>query len=231
MKPYDIISPRRNSVRANDHSTRGATMNESIARKYERTKKWKAAHREYVLAYQIEYNKKYYAKHREYINEHKKNYRITHHEQFIERDRKYHTTHQEQINKRGREYYATHREQRDKYRKKYAAANPEKSRKWYKIYHTRHPEKSSEYHTRRRAREVNAEGNGVTARQWEKIKEEYFQRCAYCNQEKPPQMDHIVPLSKGGKHDIDNIVPACKSCNSSKCDSSLLMFLYRRSQL
>lgn len=29
-------------------------------------------------------------------------------------------------------------------------------------------------------------------------------------------MDHVVPISKGGKTTIDNVIPACSSCNSSK---------------
>ncbi len=26
----------------------------------------------------------------------------------------------------------------------------------------------------------------------------------------------VIPLARGGTHDIDNLVPACASCNSSK---------------
>lgn len=29
-------------------------------------------------------------------------------------------------------------------------------------------------------------------------------------------MDHVIPLSRGGDHSIDNIVPSCFSCNASK---------------
>ncbi len=43
--------------------------------------------------------------------------------------------------------------------------------------------------------------------------------CWYCRQKVAPQditMDHIVPLAQGGRSTRDNLVPACKSCNSKK---------------
>lgn len=42
-------------------------------------------------------------------------------------------------------------------------------------------------------------------------------RCYYCGREMgPPTIDHVVPLSEGGRHSIDNIVLACHQCNSRK---------------
>jgi 5-methylcytosine-specific restriction enzyme A len=44
-------------------------------------------------------------------------------------------------------------------------------------------------------------------------------RCFYCGRPTDPKaltMDHIVPLSRGGKSTKSNIVPACKSCNTMK---------------
>lgn len=33
--------------------------------------------------------------------------------------------------------------------------------------------------------------------------------------------DHVVPLSRGGKDSLDNVVTACSGCNYSKWDLSL----------
>lgn len=43
--------------------------------------------------------------------------------------------------------------------------------------------------------------------------------CHYCNCPSPPgelTMDHIVPISRGGRSTKGNIVPCCKICNSKK---------------
>ena len=43
--------------------------------------------------------------------------------------------------------------------------------------------------------------------------------CYYCRQSIPPKeltMDHIVPISRGGKSTKGNVVPACKECNNKK---------------
>jgi 5-methylcytosine-specific restriction endonuclease McrA len=44
-------------------------------------------------------------------------------------------------------------------------------------------------------------------------------RCQYCGNEFSPAsltLDHVVPLSRGGKTQWDNIVAACKNCNAKK---------------
>lgn len=33
-----------------------------------------------------------------------------------------------------------------------------------------------------------------------------------------PELDHVIPLSKGGRHHPDNVQCACRACNSSKSD-------------
>src|SRR5262249_53267218 len=42
--------------------------------------------------------------------------------------------------------------------------------------------------------------------------------CAYCGDPVPTQVDHIIPRSRGGTDDRDNLAPACKLCNMEKLD-------------
>ena len=62
--------------------------------------------------------------------------------------------------------------------------------------------------------------NTLTSNEWLGILKKYYWRCAYCGKEfdlfNRPTRDHIIPISKGGDNVKENIVPACKSCNSKK---------------
>jgi 5-methylcytosine-specific restriction endonuclease McrA len=44
-------------------------------------------------------------------------------------------------------------------------------------------------------------------------------KCHYCGRAFPPRgltMDHVVPVSRGGKTIRGNVVPCCKECNNAK---------------
>lgn len=51
--------------------------------------------------------------------------------------------------------------------------------------------------------------------------------CKYCG-DRADTFDHVIPVSKGGTADISNIVPACVSCNSSKGNLDLDVWLMKR---
>ncbi len=40
--------------------------------------------------------------------------------------------------------------------------------------------------------------------------------CQYCGSKKELTFDHLLPRSKGGKTNWDNVVTACSSCNVKK---------------
>jgi 5-methylcytosine-specific restriction endonuclease McrA len=53
--------------------------------------------------------------------------------------------------------------------------------------------------------------------------------CAYCGAtDRPLQRDCVLALSRGGRYTLGNIVPACRSCNSSKCNDEVTGWLRRK---
>ena len=53
--------------------------------------------------------------------------------------------------------------------------------------------------------------------------------CAYCNTAgEALQRDCVLPLSRGGRYTLANIVPACRSCNTSKCNHEVTRWMRRK---
>lgn len=50
----------------------------------------------------------------------------------------------------------------------------------------------------------------------EKIKLQTGQVCNYCGSTKKLSLDHIFPQKHGGQDNAENLVFACRTCNSSK---------------
>ena len=72
---------------------------------------------------------------------------------------------------------------------------------------------------------------GLGKRKREEVLRKTNGACFYCGENLNPavvQIDHVFPQCKGGKNDIENLVPACRSCNSSKGGRSLEKFRLTR---
>lgn len=76
--------------------------------------------------------------------------------------------------------------------------------------------------------------NNLTIKQQRKrltaaAKEKIFIRdkyeCQYCGSKEDLEIDHIVPLSKGGNNEDYNLITACHKCNQLKNDKSLKEFI------
>jgi 5-methylcytosine-specific restriction endonuclease McrA len=81
---------------------------------------------------------------------------------------------------------------------------------------------------RRRKRRLNAVDNDLTAAQWAAIKDAW-NGCAYCGAtDGALQKDCVMALSRGGRYTIDNVVPACASCNTSKCNDEVTAWMRRK---
>jgi len=56
-------------------------------------------------------------------------------------------------------------------------------------------------------------------------------RCVYCGSKEVLTIDHVIPVSRGGKSNFENCVTACKPCNNKKdrrTPSEAKMFLRRQ---
>ncbi len=130
--------------------------------------------------------------------------------------------------------------------KTYLKNNQEHTRitkaKWYQVnrIHARvvsrnhsktHPEMHRVRQRNRVARVKGAPGNGWSKKEEMQLIDDYCGRCAYCgNKLEEVTMDHVIPITRGGVHSIENIVPACLSCNSSKGNKPLLVWMYQKTK-
>lgn len=101
---------------------------------------------------------------------------------------------------------------------KFGAAHPERIREWGSVYKKNHPENRRLEVERRRALKYSNTpiDEMLTSTEWLAILAEANGHCTYCDKEALLTLDHVIPLSRGGKHSKDNVVPACQRCNSSK---------------
>lgn len=106
---------------------------------------------------------------------------------------------------------------RSEYIKEWHAQHPGKKSSYTKRYNQRNPEKIKEHNHRRKAWKSSTTDLIFTEKDRVDLIAEFDGCCAYCGV-KPDklEMDHIVPLSRGGQHTKSNIVPACFNCNRSK---------------
>jgi 5-methylcytosine-specific restriction endonuclease McrA len=120
------------------------------------------------------------------------------------------------------EYNKTHRLSRSKYHKDYFAKNRDIKlaycRQWFKGNLDAHLKRAQYMKLHRYKRYVG----GVSLQEWQILIMKYNNKCAYCGKDGARDMyghltmDHVIPLSRGGQHSINNILPACAYCNDSK---------------
>ncbi|MGE2715012.1 HNH endonuclease [Mycolicibacterium litorale] len=81
---------------------------------------------------------------------------------------------------------------------------------------------------RRRKLRMDRVVNDLTADEWAAIKEAWS-GCAYCGAtDGTMQRDCVMAISRGGRYTLDNVVPACASCNTSKCNDEVTGWMRRK---
>jgi len=118
--------------------------------------------------------------------------------------------------KRFKAWKAAHPERHAESRERYAATHHKEILESNKRWLDKRPAKRLEYRHRRRSLEVLAAGSGYTTAQhiewrWQM----YGGKCWICGGD-ADELDHVIPLTKGGSNWPANLRPACKHCNTKK---------------
>lgn len=139
------------------------------------------------------------------------------------RSRKWQSANPEKVRAVGRKNYAKNLEQsrtkrRERVRRWYAK-HPEKARAATRAYSIKHPEAKRLSENKRRVMKL---GNGVFAILPKEINKLLSSDCSNCGTNESITLDHIIPISRGGRHSIGNLQSLCRSCNSSKNSKTIM---------
>ncbi len=103
--------------------------------------------------------------------------------------------------------------------------NPEKYKAYMREYQKSHPEKFAAAAQKRRALQKSATINLQSIEAWMKsVRSKKSATCYYCQESFPSSeihFDHIIALSKGGPHSVENLCVSCAECNHRKSATSL----------
>lgn len=163
------------------------------------------------------YSRDYYAENREKMLKGKSLYFEANRDRILEWKHKYHEANRDKLKEDCSRYYKAHAEELKEKASQWQKANPEKKREIYRRYRKANPEKMRELKHRRRAHKHNADGIHTA----EDIQAQYDRqkgKCFWCKAKVKDDyhVDHVIPLSRGGRDSRENLVISCPHCNISK---------------
>lgn len=159
----------------------------------------------------------YYQKNKEAVKARSAAYRFRNPEKMIE----WRKANPEKVKLHNATYFARHSEQHQARTRAYILAHPEKRKRISRTYRANHPDVARRGYCKYRALKQGASiGDTALISEWEKLwRQKRSVICYWCKGRFPGNVchqDHIVPLSKGGAHVIENLCIACPKCNLSK---------------
>lgn len=183
----------------------------------------------------IAYKRNYYLINKDKINARAKEYKILHQAHLTEKNKEYYLANKPEILKKQKVYTDAHKERLTLYKKNYHFINKErlikKAVEWgrnnkekrkiiKKKWRDNNREKTN-FLTKQYIYRKKGAGGYATFKQVHELYEKYLGLCVYCGLNKATSIDHVIPISRGGNNNIENLLPACVSCNSKKRDKLL----------
>ena len=160
----------------------------------------------------IIYLKEYYKSHTEYFTQCKKEHYINHIEHIVQYQKEYRKANEEHLSQYKKEHYELNKEQYSTRMKVWKKLNQTKCREsWHK----------------RRSLKLKLPAT-YTSQQWVDCKNYFNNQCCYCGKETLLTQDHFIPIVKSGGYCVENILPSCSRCNSSKGDKIFTDWYYKQ---
>lgn len=190
-------------------------------------------------SYNKKYSKEYYQENKDKLLNYQKEYYQENKESVLAYQKGYYEENRSEVLNRCNHYAKNHKNEKRQYDKIYRLKNKSKILQYREdnkeiiakkksIYRKNNREKQNIYNHRRKAKAKQLPAT-LTEEQWISIKEKFNNSCAYCGMTEEEHLkqfgeqlhqEHFIPLSNGGGYTHNNIIPACKSCNSSKWNNN-----------
>lgn len=167
-----------------------------------------------------EYSREYYQKNARKVIERSAQYRAQDPERWRAYFAQYGAEHKEQVAEYGKRWYEANREHHLQTNKRSKDANREHYRELCRKNYREHKDRYYDRQRRKRAARRLIPGSHT----FEDVLRQFDRqggRCYWCSElidEDVYHVDHVIPLSRGGSDDPDNLVCACPHCNLSKGD-------------
>lgn len=129
---------------------------------------------------------------------------------------------------RAKRDYWENRESHLAHAKQWLLDNKDRRRAYIKGWNAQNRAKVREYQERYKRLKRGATEHTLTTRTWGLLQAVFRGKCVYCGDQPGREQDHVVPLSKGGRHSHDNVVPACRHCNATKLNNPAPQFWWTR---
>ena len=136
-------------------------------------------------------------------------------------DKKYRDENKDRIRETQKNYRELNKEAISVKRQLWAEKNREKVRNIKKAWEQRNPNSRRLKLLRYRARQAN---NSILFISKKDLKRLYRSTCFFCKSKNNIEADHIIPIARGGRHSVGNLMPLCRSCNASKSDKFIMEF-------
>jgi len=191
-----------------------------------RARKYYQANKEKLQAYARQYSHD----HREERLEKQRQYKFDHKDEIAAKRKQYRQDHKAEMSERDKKEYQDHKEYNLERRKKYYRKNRVRQLECARQYRQTPAGKAAAKKGRFKRRALKAGVDHESFNPIEVLERDGY-RCQLCskktrkdyNQYHPlyPVLDHIVPLTKGGKHTKLNTQCLCQKCNHEKYNTGV----------